>query len=174
MSGRSVFVRPARPEDARGVAEVHVATWRAAYAGLMPAAVLDGLSVDERAAKWQGLLAAPRERGWALLVAEDACRVTGFVSTCAAREGGGPDVGEISALYVEPAAWDTGTGRTLHDAALDLLRAAGFISATLRVLEANARGRRFYERQGWRDAGARSIVRLGGADLVHATYERVL
>ena len=174
MNPAGPMIRPAREDDVRGIAEVHVATWRAAYAGLVPAAFLDAMSVDDRAGMWRRLLAAPRERGWALLVAEGGGRITGFVSVCAAREGGGPDVGEISALYVEPSSWDTGTGRELHDAALDALRSAGFVRATLRVLEGNARGRRFYERRGWRDVGTRSVVRLGGADLAHATYDRVL
>jgi hypothetical protein len=39
--------------------------------------------------------------------------------------------------------------------ALDGLRAAGFATATLWVLEANARGRGFYEHMGWVPDGVR-------------------
>ena len=40
-------IRTATPEDARAIAEVHVASWRAAYRGVLPDTYLDRLSVDE-------------------------------------------------------------------------------------------------------------------------------
>lgn len=40
-------VRRATADDARAIAEVQVATWRAAYVHLFPAQVLESLSVDE-------------------------------------------------------------------------------------------------------------------------------
>ncbi len=52
-------MRDAVPGDARAIAGVHVASWRAAYAGLMPDTVLAGLSVEERTASWTRLLAEP-------------------------------------------------------------------------------------------------------------------
>ena len=54
-------VRPARPEDARRIAEIHVETWRATYPGVMPQEVLDGLSVDEPRAELAGVDPAPRD-----------------------------------------------------------------------------------------------------------------
>ncbi len=44
-----VRIRPATPKDAQGIAWVHVETWRAAYAGLIPANVLAQLSVEQDA-----------------------------------------------------------------------------------------------------------------------------
>jgi hypothetical protein len=41
-------VRAAELRDARGIAEVHVGSWRAAYAGIVPDADLVRLSVDQR------------------------------------------------------------------------------------------------------------------------------
>ena len=52
----TVRVRAATADDAAGVARVHVDSWRATYKGLMPDAVLDGLSVDNRA-DWLAALA---------------------------------------------------------------------------------------------------------------------
>jgi len=40
----SVEIRDARVEEARAIAEVHVASWQAAYRGLLPAEVLAGLA----------------------------------------------------------------------------------------------------------------------------------
>ena len=41
-------VRAALGEDAWPIAEAHVAAWHAAYRGLMPDSVLDGLTGDQR------------------------------------------------------------------------------------------------------------------------------
>ena len=53
-------VRNARSADAPGIAEVHVASWRAAYAGQLPDRFLRKLSVDERTRSWRSRIAARR------------------------------------------------------------------------------------------------------------------
>lgn len=58
-----MIVRPATVDDARGVAEVHVASWQAAYAGLIDQATLDALSVDAREAMWARWIFYERH-GW--------------------------------------------------------------------------------------------------------------
>ena len=52
----SVTVRGATADDARAIAEVHVASWRWAYRGQVPDRILDELSVDEREAIWRAAL----------------------------------------------------------------------------------------------------------------------
>ena len=54
-------LRDARGEDAPGIAAMHVASWRAAYPGLLPEAVLEGLSVARRTATWERVLADRRQ-----------------------------------------------------------------------------------------------------------------
>jgi len=46
-------IRSATVEDAIGIAEAHVASWQTAYRGLLPQALLDGLSVERRTTQWQ-------------------------------------------------------------------------------------------------------------------------
>ena len=41
-------VRRATPGDARRIAQIQVETWRAAYVGVMPQEILDGLDVELR------------------------------------------------------------------------------------------------------------------------------
>lgn len=53
-------IRPATPKDAQGIAWVHVDTWRAAYAGLIPANVLAQLSVEHDAQQIRAWIAQPR------------------------------------------------------------------------------------------------------------------
>jgi ribosomal protein S18 acetylase RimI-like enzyme len=57
------FVRAARAADAAGLARVQVASWRAAFAGLVPDAVIAELTSDEAVGKfaerWREAISAP-------------------------------------------------------------------------------------------------------------------
>jgi GNAT superfamily N-acetyltransferase len=53
-------------------------------------------------------------------------------------------------LYVLPAQWGTGIGSALLERGLDRMRERGATRAKLWTLEGNERGRRFYERRGWK------------------------
>ena len=140
-------IRRARPEDARAVAEVHVGSWRHAYRGLLPDAYLDRLSVEDREAMWREAFGEPDEGAF---VAESDGRIVGFAAFGPSRdEDAGDGIGEIPAIYVEPSTVGRGVGRELIEAATAALREAGHRRATLWVLEANERARRFYEKAGW-------------------------
>jgi GNAT superfamily N-acetyltransferase len=145
----AVTIRAATPEDAHSVAQVHVDSWRHAYRGLLPDDYLDALSVEDREAMWLGAFSDPAARTGAF-VAEAEGRVVGFASFGPTRdEDARNGTGEIPAIYVAPSVLGTGVGRGLLAAAIDGLREAGFGRATLWVLEANERARRFYEKAGW-------------------------
>ena len=49
-------------DDAAGIATTHVASWRAAYRGLLPQSLLDDLSVDRRTEQWREAIADRRRR----------------------------------------------------------------------------------------------------------------
>jgi hypothetical protein len=85
MSSAAVLVRAARPEDARPVAEVHVASWRHAYRGLLPEDSLGRKSVDDREAMWLGAFADPEPKSGAF-VAEVDGRIVGFASFGPSRD----------------------------------------------------------------------------------------
>jgi hypothetical protein len=77
----AITVREAVQADAQALAQLHVATWQAAYRGILPAELLDGLSVGLREDFWQGLLAGGGDETTLTLVAEeDADAVVGFCS----------------------------------------------------------------------------------------------
>lgn len=129
------MIRAATLEDAAGIARVHVRAWRRAYADILDPQVLDDLSVDEFARRWRELLGDPASQAW---VCEVDGAVRGFASV---RDG------ELTTLYVDPAAQGAGVGTAL-------LREATTAGArTLQVLEANGAGRHFYERRGWAQTG---------------------
>jgi L-amino acid N-acyltransferase YncA len=167
-----VNIRPAAAGDAAGIAAVHVGSWREAYRGLLPDAVLDGLDVERSTAGWARLL-EDLDGGSAVLVAEDGT-VTGFVHLVPTRDDDGNDhTGEITSIYVAPSAWDTGTGRALMAAAVDAARAAGFAALTLWVLRDNARARRFYEAAGWAADGTKDDV-VAGTPVTEVRYRRAV
>jgi GNAT superfamily N-acetyltransferase len=149
------LVREAAVADARDIAQVHVDAWRAAYRGLLPDRVLDGLSVTGRETQWRARL-SPASRGPLTLVAEAEEVICGFV-TYAVRSRDtdeAADVGEIPALYVGPDSWRAGAGSALIRAAEARLRAAGCSESILWMLAGNT-ARSFYESRGWLDDGGR-------------------
>ena len=75
-------VRRAEIDDAQAMAEVHIASWRWAYKGIMPDKVLDSLDVARRADSWRQGLANPKAP---VYVAEKAGEIIGFVSLSACQ-----------------------------------------------------------------------------------------
>ncbi len=168
-----VRVRPARAEDAASIAAVHVDSWRAAYSGLLPDAVLDGLSVERRARHWEQVIddATPDE----VVVAEVGGRLVGFAHVGPAHDGDtGPTTGQLGTIYLHPEVWGTGVGRAVHDAGLDLLADEGYGTAVLWMLSTNARARRFYERQGWARDGRIRVQQFGGTVVIDYRFARRL
>jgi hypothetical protein len=77
-----VLILPARPTDANAIAEIHVATWRIAYRGQIPATVLDALDVSSCAEFWREKLSAAHR----IFVAELGSLTTGFCSLIPSRD----------------------------------------------------------------------------------------
>jgi GNAT superfamily N-acetyltransferase len=59
----------------------------------------------------------------------------------------------LEALFVVPEQWGAGVAVALHDGALELIKASGWLAAELDVMVDNLRARRFYERLGWEPDG---------------------
>ena len=95
-----MHVRPATPADARTIAEVHVGTWRQAYAHVFPPDFLAALSVDRRAEFWtEAAATAPED----LLVAEEDGLIVGFAAVGRAEDE--ERAGQLHAIYVDPSYW---------------------------------------------------------------------
>lgn len=155
-------IRAATPADARGIAGTHVAAWKIGYRELLPQAVLDAQSIEEREATWLGFL-TDDANDVRTLVAEDSGDITGFISIIgvARDEDARPGTAEIPALYVHPLRWRNGIGLELMLVALSALRAADVIDVTLWVIEDNERARAFYARCGFTPDGARKRNQFG-------------
>ena len=139
----SYTVRSAAPRNAKAIAEIHVATWQAAYQGLIPDEFLKAMTVEKRLAYWREAIEFSDPQ---ILVALDADKVIGFVGYDRSRDAGTKStVGEIWAQYVMPEHWRQGVGLALWDGARDGLKDEGCTQVTLWALVANERALQFYE-----------------------------
>jgi GNAT superfamily N-acetyltransferase len=172
-----VSIRAATVGDARAIAEIHVAGWRAAYRGQMPDALLDSLSVDERAEKrrlWLEKPASPDVRNWVAEEPQPPRRIVGWACTGPARGEESAEAAELWAIYLDPTLWRRGIGRALHDFALQDLRKQGRTVVILWVLDTNMPARRFYEALGWTCDGGEKSASFGGTMLKEVRYRRDL
>lgn len=168
-----MLIREATIEDAHGIAVVHVRSWQAAYAGLMPQNVLDDLSVDDRAERWARIISEPGS-GSRTLVAERDGEVVGWAGFGDAREADAPGAGELWGIYAHPSAWSSGIGHALLDAVERELADAGHSSAYLWVLDGNDRAAAFYTRHGWIDDGGTKIEERPGLILNERRHVKAL
>ncbi len=169
-------VRPATAADASAMARLHARSWRSAYTGLLPDPLIDHVVDNERrrTERWRQRLADPPPDGGAF-VAEHESRVVGlaFWGT-SVDDDAGPDTAEVQAIYLDPDAIGLGIGRDLFAATVADITDRGCPAATLWVLKANARARRFYEAAGWRADGAAKTVERPGGTLHEIRYRREL
>jgi ribosomal protein S18 acetylase RimI-like enzyme len=166
-------IREASHTDAAALASMHVASWHETYSGILPHAMLAGLSVEARTKRWRKILRTPEAFDDAeVCVAEEGDRIVGFGASCRQRDKALADAGfdgEISALYVLRAHQRQGTGRSLMDTMARSLLAAGRSAASLWVLHENAPARIFYERLGGEVVGRRTDMRAD-ATLIEIAY----
>jgi GNAT superfamily N-acetyltransferase len=170
-------IRRALPDDAVGVATVHVRSWQAAYRGLLPELYLDQLDVEARRVGWAETIAeADWPRTGTLIATEANSNVVGFAHIGPARddEVDPASVGELAAIYLLPEVWGSGVGRRLMAAAVNVLRDAAFAEAILWVLEGNDRAQRFYEIGGWQLDGAVKDVVIAETSLTEVRYRLIL
>jgi GNAT superfamily N-acetyltransferase len=172
----AVLVRDAEPGDAAGIAEVHVESWRAAYRGLLPQQVLDGLDVSVRTDLWIRIMSRTDPARGAVLVAEEDGRIIRLASVGRPRDEDADPArtGELGAIYLRPDAWGRGVGRALMEEAVSRLAAFGYVDATLWVLDTNERARRFYAAAGWVPDGTVKTEDMGGYSRSEVRYWRPL
>lgn len=163
------LVREADFDDAAGIADVHVRTWRAAYRDLLPAAYLDTMSDIRHAAMWADVLDQTDRVGVTLIAEAGKAGIIGFADCGRERGIRARDHGEISALYVLPDWQRRGVGRALVQAAARALAAGGMTQLVIWVLQENARARGFYAHIGGTLGETRRSGFLG-LDLTEVCY----
>lgn len=161
-------IRQASPRDASAIAGVHVATWRAAYAGIVPHEFLASLSIEQRSRFWRERIENPAPSGCLFVATTPQEGVVGFASGGPERTQDPKYTGEVYAIYILPSHQGIGLGGRLFRAAAQALADSQLHSLLVWVLEANP-CRRFYEFLGGQQV-RRRVIEVGGAQLAEVGY----
>jgi ribosomal protein S18 acetylase RimI-like enzyme len=164
------FVRAARVADAEGLALVQVASWQAAFGGLVPEAVIAELSseaaVEQFAERWRDAISAPPTSKHRVHVAVEQPgdpEILGFAASGPATDEDlwpGTD-GELYELHVAPAVADSGHDQRLLNAVADTFGEDGFSAAYTWALAGDSARITFLEAAGWAPDGSQSNLDMG-------------
>ncbi|MEU6372165.1 GNAT family N-acetyltransferase [Streptomyces sp. NPDC046909] len=139
-----MLIREGTPADADAIAALHTASWRSAYATLLPSSYLHGPVAEEHRQQWRTRTAA-LSPGQLLLTAHQDGELHSFVYL---RPAADHSV-HVDNLHVHPDRVGTGLGRLLLHRGLAWARATyPGRDVVLEVLRGNDRAIVFYERQG--------------------------
>ncbi len=155
--------RPAVPDDAVAIARVHVASWNAAYRGVIADAALDSLTEEGLAPEWRGAVEGTEAE---VAVVEVDAKVAGYSRYGPARDDDlDPETtAEVYGFYLHPAVWGRGAGRTLMEHVKDDLRSQGFGEACLWVVQVNERAQAFYRALGFAPDGRDDKLCIGAPE----------
>lgn len=164
-----VVIRTATPDDATDIAQVHLASWREAYTGVLAEGYLAALDVSEREAAWRDTLARSADEV-SVWVAQEDGRTVGFASLGPSRdEDADRHTLEIYTIYLDPGSWGHGIARELMRT---VLAQVADVPVTLWVAAANERARHFYRRHGFAPDGVERIEEFGGEPVREVRYRR--
>jgi GNAT superfamily N-acetyltransferase len=141
-----------------------------------PAWISASLDISQRAEAWRQRIPAAKRSPGDILVAISGSDIAGFVQYGPSRDqDADPErTGEIAAIYLRPESIGQGLGRLLMGQAVSGVADLGYTDATLWVLDANTRARRFYERAGWAPDGATMTDDTRGFTIREVRYRRSL
>lgn len=168
MSGG--FVRAARAADATGLARVQAASWRSAFAGLVPDAVIAELTSEEAvgqfAERWREAISAPPTSKHRVHVAVEKPgepEILGFAAAGPATDEDlwpGTD-GELYELHVMPSVAAEGHDQRLLHAVADTFAEDGFSTGYTWALAGDEARVEFLEAAGWAPDGSRASLDMG-------------
>lgn len=166
-----LLIRKPVPDDATAIATLHIRSWQSAYQGLLSASYLNALSttVERRVAF---LTQAIAQNTPSIRVAELDGQTVGWCSFGPSRdEGATADMGELMAIYLDPAVWGQGIGEALWAQVRQALSTGGFEQVSAWVLDGNVRAKRFYLRQGFiAQQASQRVVEEDGEPLALTRY----
>jgi len=159
MDDLALTIRVARPEDAAEVARIYIESWHDTYPAVLSSALLCSMTPKGQTARWLSTIGNQRRE--TVLVAEDAeMGLVGMASLGPARDRALGYDGEVYTLYVDPAYFGRGTGRTLLEAAFATMRQRGCTSCVIWA-HAQNNARFFYETMGGRVVAERRARMMG-------------
>jgi GNAT superfamily N-acetyltransferase len=160
-----LIIRSGISSDLPAIASLLVHSWQGLYRDIVPAAVLDAMSVDQQLKRHVRIMA----QGTAYIVAENAAGLVGFTSHGRTRFASIPTEAELYTLYVDPLHLRQGIGRRLLHAVLADAHTPWKDLGVL-VMKKNP-FRAFYDQHGFQVIGEEGMD-LGGCQVTNVFYRR--
>lgn len=144
---KSIIYREATILDSTAVARVHVRSWRESFAGIVPQAFLDKMSVEQRTEVFARRFS---DTSYGMYVAEaEESEVIGFADYGEPRDDVIGYEAELYAIYLLPEYQGRGVGQALFQRVVEALIRSGKKSLYLLALEVSPY-KSFYEKMGGR------------------------
>ncbi len=163
-------MRPARAEDVAEIARIQIDTWRVAYPGILPAAVLESLTQAAAEPPWTAAVSTPPTPRHHVLVAQERHWLVGFTAFGPADdlEQGDPEPDTtvtVGPLLVEPRWGRRGHGSRLLAAAMDHARGDGMTRAIAWIPSSDAASLSFFRSAGWAADGYARELETGAGEI---------
>jgi len=131
----NVKIRKAVVTDVTDIVTINIKTWKIAYKGIVPQALLDSLSINDKIPRWTKRINNLKENKNEIFVAE--------ISNINGKEL----IGYSHAIYVLPKYWKQGIGTLLFNSVIKFFLSMKFKSMVIWALKENSAGN-FYKKLG--------------------------
>jgi len=159
----SCNVRAAVAADAKGIAIVHVDSWKETYSGIVPQGFLNSMSYEKRTGAWLEIFAEQRPFEKMFVVEDQNKDIVGFAVAGKSREPSFAYEGELHAIYLLKNLHRQGFGRLLFEKSVEAIHGFGFQSMFVWVLRKNP-ALNFYIHMGAEEFAVKPIE-IGGQQL---------
>ncbi|WP_226682933.1 GNAT family N-acetyltransferase [Sutcliffiella horikoshii] len=165
MGQNAIKIRKANLSDTKGIAKVHVESWKTTYANIVPDEYLNKLTYESREQIWINSI----PNGGVYVAENNEGEIVGFSSGGKERSGDydGFD-GELYAIYILKEYQGQGIGRALVQPIMEELIGMGLNSMLVLVLRDNA-SCLFYEALGGKKIDEIE-VQIAGKKLTEVVY----
>ncbi|PKR76799.1 GNAT family N-acetyltransferase [Halalkalibacillus sediminis] len=165
-----MIIREADSTDARGIAKVHVDSWRTTYRNVVPDSFLERISYDQRTELWINNISKETSESAHIFVAENEEKeIVGFSSIGKRDTNRVEDSGDLTAIYLLESYQGKGIGKQLLKTSFEKFRGLDINRVFVEVLEDN-QSRYFYESNGAQFI-RRETVKIADKELNLLIYE---
>jgi len=160
-----IQIRKAVVEDAKGIAKVHIDSWRSTYKGIVSDDFLEKLNMESKMEHWREIIGKPVDE-YQVFVAKGEKKIMGFIDGGKNREDTDGYDAELYAFYLLEEAQKKGIGREMLRKLAEELRSGGFSSLIVWVLKDNP-SRIFYEKMGGVYVGTKLLQELSVEEIAY-------
>ncbi|WP_404349413.1 GNAT family N-acetyltransferase [Sutcliffiella horikoshii] len=165
MDNKAIIIRKGILSDTKGIAKVHVESWKTTYANIVPDEYFNKLTYESREQIWINSI----PNGGVYVAENNEGEIVGFSSGGKERSGkyDGFD-GELYAIYILKKYQGQGIGKALIQPIIDELIGMGLNTMLVLVLKDNV-SRLFYEALGGKKIDELE-VQIAGKKLTEVVY----